>query len=101
LLAGVIQERQETGRALSENRERLKAIYDGSMDGILLADDRGHYLDANASACRLLQCSREQLMDKTIYDLVVVDPAVNLFDLWHEFLAKGRRTGSYALKRSD
>jgi PAS domain S-box-containing protein len=101
LLAAVVHERHQTERALNESRNRLKSIFDGSMDGILLANDRGYYVDANASACGLVHLPREELLRKSIYDLIAVSPSEDLPNMWRDFLRRGQRVGKYALRCAD
>jgi PAS domain S-box-containing protein len=101
LLAAIIQERKQTAKVLGENRNRLKAIFDASLDSIFLVDDSGRYVDANASACKLIGFSRGELLRKTIHDVVVLPEPDDLSLLWQEFLSEGSRIGRYALRRRD
>ena len=36
-----------------ENERLLRAVFDGALDAMLLADDEGTYVDANPAACEL------------------------------------------------
>src|SRR4051794_24035416 len=45
--------------ALFHSRRRLQALFDNALDAILLANDSGEHVDANAAACALLQCNRD------------------------------------------
>lgn len=38
---------------LREDEHLLRAVFDGALDAMLLADDRGFYVQANAAACEL------------------------------------------------
>jgi len=46
--------------ALFHSRRRLQALFDNALDAILLANDAGEYVDANAAACALLCCNRDE-----------------------------------------
>src|SRR5690349_12134132 len=51
---------------LRNNRALLRAVFDGSLDALLLADDDGRYVDANPAACELFGVPREQLIGSKI-----------------------------------
>ena len=59
---------EETSR-LSEARYR--ALFDYAPDGIVIADASSNYLDANASICRMLGYTREELVGLNATDIVV------------------------------
>jgi PAS domain S-box-containing protein len=54
------RKRSEEARRISEARYR--ALFDYAPDGIVVADSESFYLDANASACRMLGYSRDELV---------------------------------------
>ena len=61
--------RAEETRRLSEARYR--ALFDYAPDGIVIADASSNYLDANASICRMLGYTREELVGLNATDIVV------------------------------
>ncbi len=65
-----------TARKIAEERtraseERYRSLFDYAPDGILVADDNGIYLDANASLCRMLGYAREEMIGMSGKDIVV------------------------------
>jgi PAS domain S-box-containing protein len=55
-------------------------IFDEMNDAVLVADDDRRYVDANAAACALLGCSREQILSLKVEDVM---PATgNIDELW-------------------
>ncbi len=64
----VIVYRDETDRVfkertLRENEERFRALFEGSLDAVFLADpETGIFLDANPSACELLGMEQEEVV---------------------------------------
>ena len=62
-IAGVqdITDRRQAEEALRESEERYRDLFTGSRDGIVVVDDQGHFLDANAAYCAMLGCSVEEL----------------------------------------
>jgi PAS domain S-box-containing protein len=57
-----ITERIRSEEARRTSEARYRALFDYAPDGIVIADPNSYYLDANASACRMLGYSRSELM---------------------------------------
>ncbi len=78
---------------------RLQALFDGALNGILLADDQGTYVDANPAICSLLGYARSELVGMSAQQLVVSDaqPAT----LWRRFLDERRQVGRVALRHKN
>jgi PAS domain S-box-containing protein len=53
---------------LTDSNQRLQVLFENAENIIMIADDTGHYLDANKAALDFLECSREQLLKKTIWN---------------------------------
>jgi PAS domain S-box-containing protein len=66
-----VQRRAEEARRESEARYRK--LFEYAPDGILIADGRSRYLDANESICRMLGYTREELIGMDATD--IIDPA--------------------------
>ncbi|MBL0215189.1 MAG: PAS domain S-box protein [Myxococcales bacterium] len=66
-----VSERTRTEAARQASDARYRALFDYAPDGILVADARSYYLDANASMCRMLGYRREDLIGKHAADIVV------------------------------
>jgi PAS domain S-box-containing protein len=65
----ILSYRDVTERRQSEARYRT--LFDYAPDGILIADPQSYYLDANASMCRMLGYTREELVGLHASDIVV------------------------------
>jgi two-component system cell cycle sensor histidine kinase/response regulator CckA len=83
--------------SLRRNGPLLRAIFDGALDAMLLADDAGSYVDANPAACALFQLPREELIGRNTSEIAALDrpedaarPAVD-----------GQRRESVSLQRAD
>lgn len=87
--------------APADNRAaaRLQALLDGALNGILLADDRGVYVDANPAICRMLGFERSELVGMTVQQLVV--PQAQPDALSRRFLDERRLVGRVALRCKD
>jgi PAS domain S-box-containing protein len=85
MLFSDITDRVTAERALKESEQQLRAIFDCSLDGILLVDESGACVDANPAACRLLGRSREAVIDSSAGSFVDgIDPK----QLWNDLLER-------------
>ncbi len=50
--------------------QRLRALFDSAPDGIFIADREGRYIDVNAAGCRMLGYARDELIGRSISDLL-------------------------------
>jgi PAS domain S-box-containing protein len=65
-------ERRRAEAALRESEGRYRTLFEYAPDGILIADSTSRYLDANASMCRMLGYTREELIGLGAADIVTV-----------------------------
>jgi len=77
----------------------LQAIFNGAMDAMLVANDEGHYIDANPAACELLGLPKDQLLGQQIRNFAVQE--TNFEEQWQAFLAQGQLRGEFQLLRAD
>jgi PAS domain S-box-containing protein len=63
-------ESDQAEQALRESEQRYRAIFDGVRDAIFVEALDGRILDVNASACDMYRDTRENLLRKTVFDLV-------------------------------
>lgn len=84
---------------LRRRAETVLAALTPTRVAILIANDRGRYIDANAAAARLTGYTRTELMRLSVWDLT---PPVRLGlgrRLWREFLHRQSMSGEYRLRR--
>ncbi|HWB76982.1 MAG TPA: response regulator, partial [Nannocystaceae bacterium] len=90
--------------ATRRSRERLErqmvAIFENSMDAMLLADDDGRFVEANPAACELLGVERERLVTMHIGDIVPSAPGP-FAGARTGFVQRGRESGVVELRRAD
>ncbi len=79
--------------------ELLQAIFDGSLDAKLLADDTGRYVDANPAACELFGLPLEQLLGRSLLEFA--EPGYDAEGAFRAFQAQGSMRGRFPLRRPD
>jgi PAS domain S-box-containing protein len=72
-----------------------------SPDATLVADDKGRYVAVNDASCQLLGYTREELLQRSVWDLTPDPHEVEGLILWKEFIEIGVQAGVYWLARRD
>ncbi|MEQ9552214.1 MAG: PAS domain S-box protein [Coleofasciculus sp. G3-WIS-01] len=72
------------------------AIFNDSLDAMVIADSRGKVLRANRAACELFKLSHDQLLHRHLKETTPIS-----IHHWRPFLAQGRITHNFCLWRSD
>ncbi len=94
-------ERKRFEGVVEAGRHRLQALFDNSLDAILLADDEGRCVDANRAAEVLTGYTKEELCRLTLSDLIAEPRSEASSDLWNLFITQGELRGEYAIRRRD
>ncbi|MDX6447123.1 MAG: two-component system, cell cycle sensor histidine kinase and response regulator CckA [Blastocatellia bacterium] len=68
-----IAERKRADEARRESETRYRTLFEYAPDGIVISDPEGYYLDANASMCRMLGYTRDELVGLNSSDIVAPD----------------------------
>lgn len=79
----------------------LQAISEHSLDAIVLSDDKTRYVDANPAACALLGYSREELLQKSLWDLIPTHQQATGEKSWHSFLTSFSLNREYEVVTRD
>lgn len=64
-----ITEREQAAEALAAQEKLYRALFELSPSGIILEDARGKIVDANATVCRNLGYSRNELLGMTVFEI--------------------------------
>ncbi len=64
-----ITERKQAEEALRESAEQYRVITNTSMDGFVVSDQVGRFLDMNEAYCHMLGYSRDELLKMSIPDI--------------------------------
>lgn len=87
--------------ALLEEEQRSRDLFESAPDGIFIANPDGRYTDVNASGCRLLGYSREELVGRSIVDFVSPDELPRQAALKRRILEGGMEVSEWRLQRKD
>jgi len=68
---------------------------------ILIANDRGRFVDANARAPILTGYTRNELLKMAVWDLTPTPRRGLGLRLWRDFIRRGRMRGNYQLRRKN
>ena len=65
-----ISERKRAEDALRESEERFRKIFNNTKDAIFIVNPDGSFADINEAACAMLGYTKEELLGKTVNDIV-------------------------------
>lgn len=82
-----------------ESERLFRAVFEGSLDAMLITDDEGRFVDANEAACDLLGRSREDVLALRVGD--ISPPQDDRPKAQREFFERGEASGSLAMLRPD
>jgi len=80
---------------------QLQVLIEQASDGIFVADGDGRYTFVNEAGCRMLGCSREEVIGKTILDLIPSEDIDRLQDSKTQLLRGATQVAEWQLRRRD
>lgn len=86
-------------RHLSRRERQLRAVFEGTLDALVIADDEGRYVAANPAAADLFGLSRSELVGKRIADFA--PERADAEERWTAFLEGDEARGEFELVRAD
>jgi PAS domain S-box-containing protein len=96
-----ITERKLTEQRLYESERQFRALFENTLDAILIASDTGEYVEANEAACDLFGVSLEELLGAKVEDFVRPGEEHRTRLAWQAFLEQGDQEGEFPLYRPD
>lgn len=88
-------------KSQTDSALQLQAFLENAPDAIFTADLAGRYADVNDAGCRLLGYSKEEIVGKSITDLIPADEIPRLEESRRQMLAGGSHQGEWHLRRKD
>ena len=80
---------------------RLEEVVRVHPYAVLLTDNTGRYVGANAAATELTGFSRRELLASSVFDITPPMDEKDVALLWRAFLRTGRQDGEIIIKRRD
>jgi PAS domain S-box-containing protein len=96
-----ITERKLTEERLLESERQFRALFENTLDAILIASDTGEYVGANEAACDLFGVSLDELLGAKVEDFVRPEEVHQTRLAWQAFLEQGEQEGEFPLYRPD
>jgi PAS domain S-box-containing protein len=87
--------------ARRRGEERARELFEQASDGIFIADLDGRYIDVNSAGCRMLGHSRDEIVGRTIMDLIRPEDLPRLTRVREDLLHQGLHVGEWLLRRKD
>ena len=100
-VARIQTEGGDSEQVLRKRAEALIARLGSVPVAMLVADNRGRYVDVNEAAVFLTGYSRAELLRRSVWDLTPTRQQTRGRTLWRAFLARERMSGQYRLQRKS
>jgi PAS domain S-box-containing protein len=88
-------------RVRRTSEARYNALFDYALDGILIADFKSYYLDANPAICRMLGYTREELIGLHGSDIVAPAEVEHIDNALEEIKTETGHYRQWMFKRKD
>jgi PAS domain S-box-containing protein len=99
--AGQFLERKRAEKALAESQGLFQGVFQGARDAILLADNDGKLVEANAAASKLLGLERDELLERNVWDFLAIEAPTSGLGQWAEILQTPGTEGEFTLRRGN
>jgi PAS domain S-box-containing protein len=96
-----ISDREQAEEAVRSSELRYRTLFEYSPDGILIADSGSNYLDANATICRMLGYSRDELVRLNASDIVVPEQTKDIRPTLDAIHANADHHHEWLFRRKD
>lgn len=92
---------QAEAQALRRSEEQLRPLFMEAFDGIFIAGRDGRFTDVNDAACVLIGYSREEILCKSISDLIPLTEAEPVHGALRQMKEGGVLVAEWTLQRKD
>jgi len=96
-----ISKRKLAETAKLETESQFHDYIEYAPIGIFITDETGRYLDVNPAASRLTGYTREELLDRSIPELLTADWREKAFESFQQVIESGYSSVEVGLKRAD
>jgi len=96
-----VTHQQLAEEAVRQSQERFRQVVEQASDGIFIADINGQYIDVNSAGCMMLGFERDEIIGKTIVDLIPPEDAHRLLASKDAMLEGGSNISEWRLRKKD
>ncbi len=89
ILRSELIERRQAQEAMKESEERYKALFERSLDAVIITDFEGNFTDANNAALQLLGYTREEFLAFSLASILSQDQLSAAIDILAEIAETG------------
>lgn len=86
----ITQRKLQEQKRLKENHDKFKAIFEKTINAIVLANDNMELIDLNPAACKMVGLPKEDIIGKSMLEFVSNGEAISN---WDEFKEQGVQEG--------
>jgi PAS domain S-box-containing protein len=101
LLAVTARQLNNAHQALERSRQAARDLIEQASEGIYISDLEGRFVDVNGVGCRMSGYSREEILRKTIADVIPPEDVERLRNHRTELLEGHTDIGEWTLRRKD
>ncbi|MFC6863216.1 PAS domain S-box protein [Halomicroarcula sp. GCM10025817] len=94
-----ISEQKQYQQELEESETLFRAVFEGTLDALILADDDGTYLEVNEAACELFGRDEDELVGHNVAEFA--PPGYDVEAAWAAFLEQGTLEGEFPVVQPD
>ena len=94
-------EREQSEVILREHEQKLRAIFDTTLDAIFITDDDRRYVDANPAACDLVGVAKRDLIGRTVDEFLPPERLAQVRETWDEYVRGGPVQEEWETLRAD
>src|SRR5215208_849218 len=96
-----ITERKLAEKRLHQSERQFRALFENTLDAILIANDASEYVGANDAACDLFGVSMDELLGSKVENFAQPGTEHQTQLAWQSFLEQGELEGEFQLYRPD
>jgi PAS domain S-box-containing protein len=93
--------RKQAAEALKKNEKLYRNLFEHIPDGILVADQKSYYLDANPAMCKLLGYPHEELIGRHATDILAPQEVEHIEPAISEIKAESHHFRTWLFRRKD
>lgn len=92
-----IKAREILSGDLLSREKYLEALFENTLEAILVADDNGNYFDANSAVSKMIGYSLEEIKSMSVKELIAPENLEKAITKWDEFIKHKTQSGEIEL----